>query len=114
MGGSGETGTGAPAVDWGATGRALRQRAWATMALGEALEGLAAGRGVCPQALADQLQQIIGAALGQGVSRGDGTQRVPSAPAKRTSATRMTPADPGVALRAVQSMDLAGRSWPLV
>ena len=70
MGGSRETGAGAPAVDWGTTGRALRQRSWATMALGEALEGLATGGSVCPQPLAYQLQQIVGEALGQGVSKG--------------------------------------------
>ncbi len=64
------------------------------------------GGSVCPQALADPLQQIVGAALGQGASKGGVAQPVPGTAARQTSGTRRTPADPGVALRAVQSLDL--------
>ena len=97
MGGSMETGS-----------RALRQRASATMALGEALEDPAAGRGICPHALAAQFQQVMGAALGQGMPRGDVTQPVPSSAAKRTSGMRITAVDLAAALWTVQSMDLVG------
>ena len=60
------------------------------------------------------MQQVVGAALRQGASKGGVAQPVPRTAAKQTSGTPIAPAPPGVALRAVRSLDLAGRSWPLV